>query len=54
MEKHIETFLFDISGSTAIEYALLASMIGLAIVTIVGNIGTKLSGEYSEISAAFK
>ena len=40
-------------GATAIEYALMGTLIAVAIVVVVTGIGTKLSGSFSEISSAF-
>jgi pilus assembly protein Flp/PilA len=53
MLQTFQRFLSDQSGATAIEYALLASLIGIAIVTTVTAVGVKLSGSYSNIAAAF-
>ena len=47
-------FLSDDCGATAIEYALIASLIALALVTVLGKVGTRLSSEFSEISSALK
>ena len=53
MLQTFQHFLNDQSGATAIEYALLASLIGIAIVTTVTAVGVKLTGSYSNIAAAF-
>jgi len=53
MWQTIQQFLDDQSGATAIEYALLASLLSIAVITTVTAVGTKLSGSYSEIAAAF-
>ncbi len=42
-------FIEDENGATAIEYALLASLIAIALVTILGTLGTRLSQEFSKI-----
>ena len=52
--KFVKLFASDESGATAIEYALIASLIAIALVTILGSLGTRLSGEFSEISSALK
>ena len=44
----------DEQGATAIEYALLASLLGITLVTVLTTLGTKLSSEFSEISSALK
>jgi pilus assembly protein Flp/PilA len=54
MWRYVTAFLSDDSGATAIEYALTASLIALAIVPILTNLGKRLSTEFSEISAVLK
>ena len=49
-----KSFLANDSGATAIEYALMSSLIALALVTILTNLGTRLSSEFSEISSVLK
>ena len=51
----LQTFhhlLEDQSGATAIEYALLASLLSNAVITTVALVGSKLSGSFSNISTA--
>ena len=50
----LREFWNDQSGATAIEYALIASLIAIALVTILGSLGTRLSKEFSEVSSALK
>jgi pilus assembly protein Flp/PilA len=52
--KLIKLFAKDEAGATAIEYALIASLIAIALITILTNLGTKLSAEFSEVSSALK
>lgn len=40
-------------GATSIEYALIASLIGIAIVTAAGFIGTSLNGLFGQVSSGF-
>jgi len=54
MRRLIARFLTDQSGATAIEYALIAAGISLAIVAVVGGLGTALNTKYSSISASLK
>jgi pilus assembly protein Flp/PilA len=54
MVGHIKRFIAADSGATAIEYALIASLIAIAMVTILTKLGTRLSAEFSEISSALK
>jgi pilus assembly protein Flp/PilA len=42
----------DRSGTTAIEYALLASLIFLAIVASVQAVGTRVAALYASVAAA--
>ena len=46
-------FVRDESGTTAIEYALIASLISVVIVTAVTTIGTTLTGFFQTVAAAF-
>ena len=41
----------DECGATAIEYGLIASLIAVAIITILGTLGTHLSTTFSKVSA---
>jgi pilus assembly protein Flp/PilA len=52
--KFVKLFASDESGATAIEYALIAALIAVALVVILGNLGTRLSQEFSEVSSALK
>jgi len=54
MVKFMKSFVRDESGATAIEYALIASLIAVALVGILSNLGSKLSSEFSEVSSALK
>jgi len=42
--------LTDIGGSTAIEYALIATVISIVIVTSLTTIGTKLSTFFTSVT----
>ena len=42
----LKRFLTDDTGSTAIEYALLATFVSILIVAGVTQIGSKLSSQY--------
>ncbi len=52
--RHLKSFLNDDAGATAIEYALIASLIAIALVTILGSLGTQLSGVFNEVSSSLK
>jgi len=47
-------FVRNNHGATAVEYALIGSIIALAIVAGITNIGVKLSSYFSEVSSAMK
>jgi pilus assembly protein Flp/PilA len=46
-------FVRDDSGATAIEYALIAAGIAIAIVAAVMGLGTALQAKYQSVSNAF-
>ena len=45
----IKRFVQDESGATAIEYALIAAGIGIAIITAVQALGTAISDKFDFI-----
>jgi pilus assembly protein Flp/PilA len=47
-------FLSDESGATAIEYALISSLIAITIILSLTYLGSQLSNEFSEVSSALK
>jgi pilus assembly protein Flp/PilA len=50
----LRTFLSDQDGATAIEYALIASLIAVFIVGALSALGTSLSSEFAEVGSALK
>jgi pilus assembly protein Flp/PilA len=54
MIRSLKSFLYDQSGATPIEYALIASLIAVALVTVLTNLGKGLSTEFSEVSGVLK
>jgi pilus assembly protein Flp/PilA len=48
--SNVIRFFGDESGATAIEYGLIAAGISVAIITIVGTIGTKLNTTFTTLS----
>ncbi len=54
MLNMIRRFLRADSAATSIEYALIAALIGIVIITGVKAVGTKLSTSYANISANLK
>ena len=47
-------FLRDESGTSAIEYAIIASGVSIVIVGTVATLGTSVKGFYSSVSNALK
>jgi pilus assembly protein Flp/PilA len=54
MKNLLARFAKDESGATAIEYALIAAGIALAIITAVNSLGTVLSNKFGAISTSLK
>ena len=52
MFKSVKNFAHDNSGVTAIEYALIASLIAVVIITAVTTVGTKISTTFTNIASA--
>jgi pilus assembly protein Flp/PilA len=52
--KATKNFVENDSGATAIEYALIASLIAVFIITAVQTVGTKVSTVFTEVGAALK
>jgi pilus assembly protein Flp/PilA len=53
MTKLLHRFMLCRQGVTAIEYALIASGVALAIVSSVSTAGTQLSSAFTHIANAF-
>jgi len=45
----LRRFIRNEDGATAIEYALIASLIAVAIITAVSTVGGKVSTVFSEV-----
>ena len=54
MKTLLARFAKDESGATAIEYALIAAGIAIAIITAVNTLGTTLSNKYVSINSSLK
>ena len=53
MIRHCRKFWSDCSGATAIEYSLIAALIGIAVVVAVSNVGTNvLSTKFNVVANA--
>jgi pilus assembly protein Flp/PilA len=50
----VQAFLSDESGVTAIEYALIASLIAVAIIGVVTTVGTNVKTVFTEIGNNLK
>ena len=46
----LNAFFKNESGATAIEYGLIAALVGVAIITAVTTLGTKLSSTFGNVS----
>ena len=52
--KYLAAFLRNESGATAIEYGLIAAGISIAIIAVVKNVGTNLSGTFTSVQNALQ
>jgi pilus assembly protein Flp/PilA len=50
----IVRFIRDDSGATAIEYGLIAAGISVAIIVVVGSLGTSLNTTFTSVQTALK
>jgi pilus assembly protein Flp/PilA len=54
MAGKVRAFLKDESGATAIEYGLIAAGIAVAIISVIGGLGTQLKTTFTSVSSALK
>ncbi len=54
MIKSLKSFVNNESGATAIESALIASLIAVFLIGALSALGTKLSSEFAEVGGALK
>jgi pilus assembly protein Flp/PilA len=54
MKALVQKFLKDESGAAAIEYGLIAAGIALAIIAMVGKLGTTLNGVFDSVNTGLK
>ncbi|MDP4595171.1 MAG: Flp family type IVb pilin [Beijerinckiaceae bacterium] len=52
MKNLFARFANDESGATAIEYGLIAGLIGVVIIGAVSALGTSINSKFSTISSA--
>ena len=50
MTTMFKRFAADQSGATAIEYGLIASLIAVAVITVLGTVGTNLKGTLQKVA----
>jgi len=53
MHGFLRKFWHDRSGATAIEYALIAAGISVAIVTVVAEVGTEVNALFVTVKGMF-
>ena len=51
MTNLVRTMLVDESGSTAIEYGLIAALVAVAIIAALSFVGTKLGSLFNNIGS---
>jgi pilus assembly protein Flp/PilA len=49
---NLKRFLKNEDGATAIEYGLIAALIGVAIIAAVGLVGSALNNTFTSVSTA--
>jgi pilus assembly protein Flp/PilA len=54
MTTLLRNFWHDDSGATAIEYGLIAALIGVAIITVVNNAGNEIKGTFEDVESGLK
>ena len=50
--RNLAHLLKNIRGATAIEYALIASLISVAAIVSFANLGSQVDNKYEEVDAA--
>ena len=54
MIKSINNFMGDEAGATAIEYALIASLIAVAIILSLSVVGSQIQNTFNEVANNLK
>jgi pilus assembly protein Flp/PilA len=52
--RKIYRFLCSTDGATSIEYAFLASLIAIVIITAITAVGTSVTGVFNNVATAVK
>ncbi|MBV8494318.1 MAG: Flp family type IVb pilin [Alphaproteobacteria bacterium] len=48
----LKTLLRDQNGTTAIEYAIIASLVSVAAILVIASIGTSVSASFESVATA--
>jgi pilus assembly protein Flp/PilA len=51
MQNHIERFVKDESGATAIEYGLIAALIAVGIIAAARGLGSQISATFNTVTS---
>ena len=54
MVRSLKRFAADESGATAIEYALISSLVAIAIITSLNSLGSHLKTVFNEVASNLK
>ena len=54
MQKHIERFVKDESGATAIEYGLIAALIAVGIIAAARGLGSQIGSTFNTVTTTMK
>lgn len=52
MKNLFARFVQDESGATAIEYGLIAALIGVGIIAAATSVGTEVSGTFNDVATS--
>ena len=50
IRMHVRTFVKNEAGATAIEYGLIACLISVAVVGVLGSVGTNLNSTFNSVN----
>jgi pilus assembly protein Flp/PilA len=54
MQKHIERFVKDESGATAIEYGLIAALIAVGIIAAARGLGSQIGATFNTVTTTMQ
>lgn len=54
MYSLIQKFITDERGATSIEYGLIAAGIGVALITLVGQVGAEIRGIFTDVQTSLQ